>query len=89
MLFLLHNSDNKLIGIITAYVDDMLIVGTDRVILGIKMKLKTKFSMKDLGQLKKLLGVEYKLDHDVSTNKKFWSLSLESILMNCMKKQEL
>jgi hypothetical protein len=79
-LFFLFDDDGCLIGMVTAYVDDMLIVGTERVIAGIKIKLRRKFSMKDLGPIQKLLGVTYKLEVDESTQNKYWRVSLEDYL---------
>jgi len=41
------------------YVDDMLIVSKDKAeINSLKLKVKAEFEMKDLGEVKKILGME-------------------------------
>jgi hypothetical protein len=84
-LFFLRDQAGDLVGIVTAYVDDMLIVGTERVIAGIKMKLKAKFAMKDLGPLKRLLGVEYELVNDEEHQQHYWRVSLSDYLTQLYK----
>ena len=46
--------------IILVYVDDMMITGNDiRLIQETKQKLQDTFKMKDLGDLKYFLGIEF------------------------------
>lgn len=56
--------------ILTLYVDDMLVAGTSmQRIVDLKKKLASAFEMKDLGEAKKLLGMEIRRDRQ---KKKLW-----------------
>ena len=52
------------------YVDDMLLVGNNmEVIKEVKMKLSSKFNMKDLGAANLILGMEIKINR---VDRKLW-----------------
>ena len=52
------DKDDPDVVFLTVYVDDMLLLGEDEFILPIKEQLFERFKIKDLGNLRYLLGIE-------------------------------
>ena len=62
-----HGSGDTLI-ILTLYVDDILLTGKDSVLVDQKKReLKERFEMTDMGEVTRILGMEFKRDYDQGT----------------------
>jgi transposase InsO family protein len=53
-----ENAESVDYGIIVVYVDDLLIAGSESVVMQVKAKLESRFTMTDLGSVQWLLGIE-------------------------------
>ena len=59
---------NRVIIILTLYVDDLLVVGASIEVIGmVKRKLMDKFKMKDMGDVSLVLGMQVTRDHENGT----------------------
>ncbi len=63
-LFYVKDKNGKVEGIMSVYVDDVLLAGPEHVVQEMKEKICKLFDIKDLGPIKKLLGVEYQRAND-------------------------
>jgi hypothetical protein len=82
-LFYLKDKKGQVIGMVSVYVDDVLIAGSPKTITLLKNKMKESFAMKDLGKLSKLLGVQYKLKVDELGT--YYDVSLEDYIAETYK----
>jgi len=59
-LFILHEKDEMVV--VALYVDDLVITGNEKLIKWTKSKLSEHFDMKDLGDIKYILGIQVSRD---------------------------
>ena len=72
---------NKLTLIITIYVDDLGLFATSKDEMAkLKGELKSNFTMTDLGEMKKILGIQVIRDHKAGTLKIVQSTYIDKIL---------
>ena len=63
-LFILKNEKGELIMLALCHVNDTQIAGTKVQLDKFKLALKERFKIKDLGEMKRLLGVMYNWEED-------------------------
>ena len=63
-----HLRNGGVCALLTIYVDDILITGPDKILLGhLKEKLMARFSMTDLGEVSLILGMKITRDRSKRT----------------------
>ena len=63
-----YHTDGTTIVILTVYVDDFLLAGQDQDLVDIKRKeLTDRFEMTDMGEVKRILGIDAKRDYEKGT----------------------
>ena len=65
-LFIFH-SDNQVKCFVVVYVDDCLVAGSEDVVNKVKQSFAEEFTVKDLGEIDKYLGVHYKFKQGSSS----------------------
>jgi len=58
-LYIKENKNNKIIGLLAVYVDDILLSGDETTINQTKTLIKNKFKIKDIGKVNYIIGIKF------------------------------
>jgi len=58
-IYIKVNKENKILWILSIYIDDILIAGTDQDINKVKYSIKEKFNIKDIGDVEFVIGIKF------------------------------